>query len=157
MLTEAQTNRVWEKMLSARVRSLYFGDLATRYTTRKQIITGLCFFLTSGAFATSIAKMPVWVTSVSSILAAILLAYSMAVGLDKAASQMAKLHSAWNQLSTDFERLWNHWHEDTAERVLDDLQRRAAEVSQLSTDAPFDEELIAKWEDRVLLGEYGPA
>lgn len=142
-------------MLSARVRSLYFADLATRYTTRKQIITGLSFFLSSGAFATSTARMPVWVTSTSTLLTAILIAYSIAVGLDKTAPQMAKLHSSWNQLSTDFERLWNHWHEDGAERVLDDLQRRAAEVSEMSTDAPFDEELIAKWEDRVLLAEYG--
>jgi hypothetical protein len=157
MLNEEQTNRVWEKMLSARVRSFYFGDLAARYTARKQWITGLSFVLSSGAAATALARMPVWVTSTSAILASILTAYSMAVGLDKAAPQMAKLHYAWNQLDAEYHRLWIHWYEEEAEKTFDELQRRSADVSQMSTDAPFREKLIAKWEDRVLLAEYGRA
>jgi hypothetical protein len=157
MLTEEQTNRVWGKMLEARVRSFYFGDLAIHYTGRKQWITGLSFFLSSGAAATALARMPVWVPSTSAVLAAILTAYSIAVGLDKAAPQMAKLHYAWNQLDAEYDRLWNHWYEDEAEKALAELQRRSAEVSQISTDAPFDEQRIAKWEDRVLLAEYGRA
>lgn len=144
-------------MLAARVRSLYFGDLAARYTARKQLITGLSFFLSSGAAATALARMPVWVTSTSAVLAATLMAYSIAVGLDKAAPQMAKLHYAWNQLDAEYGRLWSHWYEDEAEKLFADLQSRSADVSQMSTDAPFDENRLAKWEDRVLLAEYGRA
>ena len=44
-LTEHQANRVWEKRVEAEVRSLYFADLANRFTVRKQIITGASFFL----------------------------------------------------------------------------------------------------------------
>jgi hypothetical protein len=156
MLTENQTNRVWEKMIAAEVRSLYFGDLATRYTRRKQVITGLSFFLSSGAVVTLATKMELWIPLVMSAIAAALTACSIAIGLDKAAPGMAKLHYTWNHLAADFERLWNHWHEDDAEAVFQDLLRRAREASQISTEAPYDERLIAKWEDRVL-AQYGLA
>ena len=39
MLTDDQINRVWQNMLAAEARSLYFGDLGSRYTRRKQWIT----------------------------------------------------------------------------------------------------------------------
>ena len=41
MLSEFQTNAVWENMLAAEARSLYFADLASRYTRYKQWISGL--------------------------------------------------------------------------------------------------------------------
>lgn len=56
MLTENQIRRVWESMLAAETRALYFGDLTSRYTRRKHWITGLSFFLSCGAAATVIAK-----------------------------------------------------------------------------------------------------
>jgi hypothetical protein len=56
MLSEFQINRVWENMLAAETRSLYFGDLASRYTRKKQWITGLSFFLSFGAAASFIGK-----------------------------------------------------------------------------------------------------
>ena len=61
MLTEEQIVDVWEGRISAEVRSLYFGDLASLYTTQKQWITGASFFLSSGAAALLIAKLPVWI------------------------------------------------------------------------------------------------
>jgi len=58
MLTEAQANRVWQRMVEAEVRSFYFADLASSYNRLKQILNGATFFLSSGAAATVIAKMP---------------------------------------------------------------------------------------------------
>ena len=55
MLTDDQIKRVWENMLAAEARSLYFGDLAARYTRRKRVITGASFFLSSGAAATLVS------------------------------------------------------------------------------------------------------
>jgi len=48
MLSEAQIKRVWDNMLAAETRALYFGDLASRYTRQKQWIAGISFFLSSG-------------------------------------------------------------------------------------------------------------
>ena len=82
MLTEFQINLVWENMLAAEARSLYFGDLACRYTRWKQIITGGSFFLSSGAAAAVIGKLPLWVPVILTLGVAAATAYSMAVNLD---------------------------------------------------------------------------
>ena len=77
MLTEGQRNSVWEKMIAAEVRSMYFGELASCHTKRKQIISGLLFFFSSGAAASLAAKM-YWLPLIFAVAAAVLGAYSIA-------------------------------------------------------------------------------
>ena len=155
-LTEGQIKSVWEKKIGAEVRSLYFGDLATRYTRRKQIITGASFFLSSGAAAMLAAKAgPDWIPLTMAAITAFLTAYSISVGLDRKVATMAKLHYEWNSLAAELDRLWNHWHEDDAESRFADVVKRAADVSQMAaTEAPYDERLMGKWQDRVV-AQYG--
>jgi hypothetical protein len=146
MLTDGQVNRVWEKMLQAEVRSLYFGDLATYYTRNKQILTGLSFVLSSGAAATVAAHASWWYPFVSSAISAALTGYSIAVGLDRKAATMAKLHGSWNQLQADYERLWYHWGDDDAEAQFDALQKQERSASETgSVEAPYDVPRIEKW------------
>jgi hypothetical protein len=145
-LSEAQVNRVWERMWEAEVRSLYFGDLAATYTKRKQVITGLSFLLSSGAAATAAAHASWLFPLTTSGIAAILNGYSIAVGIDRKAAVMAKLHTSWNQLRDDYERLWNHWFEDDAEAQFEALQKRERDASETgSTEAPYDVPRIEKW------------
>ena len=138
-------------MAEAEVRSLYFGDLAARYTKRKQTIVAASFFLSSGAAASLWATMPAWVPLTMAIIVALLTGYSIAVNLDKAALTMANLHGEWNRLSNDYEHLWNRWYADDAEDTLKALLERASQVSVKgrSTEAPFDQNLIDKWETYV--------
>lgn len=161
MLTEFQRTQVWENMLAAETRSLYFGDLASRYTARKQWITGLSFFLSSGAAATLIAQAPGWVPIVLSLAVAIMTAYSIAVGLDRKIAVMAKLHSAWDRISQEYNQLWNHTNDADAEQRLIQIVERSREPSELATtDAPNDQKLLGKWQDHVfalyhLTGQHG--
>jgi hypothetical protein len=151
LLTEFQVNRVWENMLSAEARALYFGDLASRYTRRKQWITGLSFFLSSGAAATIVAKLPAWVPILLSLIVAGITAYAMAVNLDGKIATMAKLHSVWSQIATQYDHLWNHASDHDAEQQLEKIIEREKEPSELATTgAPNDLKLLQKWEDRVL-------
>jgi hypothetical protein len=150
MLTEPQIADVWEGQISAEVRSLYFGDLASVYTRRKQWITGLSFFLSSGAAATLIAKLPVWFPIALSIIVAVITAYAVAVNLDSKIRTMAKLHFAWNQIGNDYRRLWNHAYSEEAESEFVDLQRRELEISELATtDAPNDPKRMERWQNQV--------
>jgi uncharacterized protein (DUF1697 family) len=150
MLTEFQTTRVWENMLAAEARALYFGDLATRYTSRKQWITGASFFLSSGAAATIIAKSPMWVPLALALISALATAYAMAVNLDRRIATMAKLHSAWNQIATEYDHLWSHTNDEDAETQLATIMEKEKEPSELATtDAPNDQKLLAQWQDRV--------
>lgn len=149
-LTEDQTSRVWENMLAAETRSLYFADLTTQYTRQKQWITGSSFFLSSGAAATLISKAPDWVPLILAIATAIITAYAMAVNLDGRIATMAKLHSAWNQIATDYDRLWNHLYDEDAEIQLEEIFGRERESSELAaTDAPNKPKLLAQWQQRV--------
>jgi hypothetical protein len=150
MLTEDQANRVWEKMVEAEVRSLYFADLATYYTRNKQIITASSFLLSSGAAATVAAHTSFWFPLVTSAVSAALSGYSIAVGLDRKAATMAKLHSSWNELHADYERLWYHWRDEDAEAQFDELQKRGRGASETgSIEAPYDVTRFDKWTDWV--------
>ena len=81
-----------------------------------------------------------------SVLTAMSTAYSIAVGLDKKASTMVKLHYAWSRIENDRRRLWNHWYEDDAESRLKEIESRDADASQIAiTDAPYNKGLIQKW------------
>ncbi len=150
MLTEAQISDVWEAQISAETRALYFGDLASVYSVRKQWITGLSFFLSSGAAATLIARMPVWFPIVLSTAVAIITAYAVAVNLDSKIRTMAKLHYGWTGVGNDYGRLWNHTYSEEAAAEFTDLQRRELELSELATtDAPNDPTRMSRWQDQV--------
>jgi len=151
MLNEYQVNRMWESMLAAEARSLYFADLAANYTHQKQWITGLSFFLSSGAAATVISKAPSWVPIVLALTAAGINAYSIAVNLDRKIGTMVKLYSAWNHIATEYERLWNHAYDEDAESRLAAIIQQEREPSGLAaTDAPNNQKLLGKWQDYVL-------
>src|ERR1039458_661468 len=127
MLTEDQAKRVWERMVESEVRSLYFGDMASKNTARKQIIVGASFFLSSGAFAALVGHLPVLVPTVCALIVAILTAYSMAVGLERRIGTLTKLHCQWNTLFAEYERLWTHYLHQHASEILQRLVRRPDE------------------------------
>lgn len=157
MLTDAQTDDLWSRKLDAETRSLYFGDLANRYSVQKQWITGVSFFLASGAAASLIGNAPGWVPLTQSLIVALLNAYTLAVGLERRVRTMAKLHSSWLQIATGYSRLWNHSYDADAESVYDDLIRREGDLSELATtEAPNDQKLLGKWQDRVFQ-QYDPS
>jgi len=47
MLSEDRITSLWERQIAAEIRSLYFGELAGKYSKRKQAITFVPFFLSS--------------------------------------------------------------------------------------------------------------
>jgi hypothetical protein len=150
MLNDFQTNRVWENMLAAEARALYFGDLTSRYTRRKQWITGVSFFLSSGAAAALIGKAAGWVPIVLAVLVALANAYSIAVSLDRQIATMAKLHSMWSQIAAEYDRLWNHTADDDAEGELARIMDKEREPSELATqEAPNDQQLLGQWQQHV--------
>src|SRR5260370_921344 len=93
---------MWTSTVSSNLAYLYFGDLAAPYPHQKQWITGLSFFFASGAAATLIGKAPSFVPIILSLAVAAMTAYSIAVGLDRKITTMAKLHSAWNRISQEY-------------------------------------------------------
>ncbi len=150
MLTEEQITGVWERQISAEVRALYFADIATRYTTQKQWISGASFFLASGAAATLLSKSPAWVPILLACLTALLSAYSVARGLDGATRTMSKFQFSWSELASGYEALWNNIYADEAGTRLELLVSRERDLSsQASTEAPNDQKRMAHWQTQV--------
>jgi len=150
MLTEDQITSIWERQIAAEVRELYFADLASRYTTQKQWITGASFFLASGAAATLLAKSPTWVPLVLACVTALLSAYSVARGLDGAARTMSKFQFSWSELASSYEALWNDVHSAAAPTRFEVLIARERDLSsQASTEAPNDQKRLSYWQLQV--------
>jgi len=150
MMTANQITDLWERRIGAEVRALYCADLASLLAVRKQWITGLSFFFSSGAVAMLVARGPLWVPTLLTALVAVMTAYSVAVGLDAKIRTMAKLHYSWSTLSAEYVRLWDSTYSEDAIPKLDDLIRREQALSELAaTDAPNDQTRMARWQDHV--------
>jgi hypothetical protein len=150
MLTDQQETDVWERQIQAEVRSLYFAELTHDYARRKQYITFLTFFLSSGAAATIIGKAPAWVAITLSVVAAALAAYSVAIGLDTRIATLSKLHGDWALLAIEYERLRFDPDAENATNLLESLLLRDLEASKLATtDAPYDSKRMDRWTDQV--------
>lgn len=150
MLSENQIDSVWVRQISAEVRSLYFWELASKYAQKKQAITFLVFFLSSGAAATLIAKLPPWMPITLSIIVSIVTAYTIAVNLDLTMRTMAKFHASWSELALSYESLWDNVHAVDADITFEVLARRERDLSELATtDAPNNQERLSYWQDVV--------
>jgi hypothetical protein len=150
MLSQAEIEDVWKRQIAAEIRSLYFADLASRFTTQKRWITALSFFLSSGAAVSLLAKFPAWVPVALSLLTAAMMAYSVAFSLDSRMRSMASLHSEESALANDYERLWNSTYIDEAAAQLRTLIQRDRELSEkATTEAPNDERRMERWQDYI--------
>ena len=90
-MTEEQAGRVWEKMLEAEVRSLYFADMASQNTKRKHWIVGLSFVTSSGAAVTFFGDPANWMPAMLGFFVALLNGSAIAVNLDQRALVLSKL------------------------------------------------------------------
>jgi hypothetical protein len=150
MLNDDQRTRVWQNMLAAEARALYFADLTSSYTMRKQWITGISFLLSSSAAATIVGSAPSWVPVLLALAVAGATAYSVALNLDGRIRTMAKLHSSWNQIAVLYDRLWNHTDDSDAEDEFSKILEKEREPSELAAlSAPNDEKRMEKWLNRV--------
>ena len=151
MLTIEQVEKVWERMIEAEVRALYFGDLANYYTRWKQWITGGSFFLSSGAAATVIAKAPTFVPVGMSAVVALAQALAIAWNLDSAIRTMATLNKGWSEIAAGYERVYSDPYTDQSEISYHQIGEKERELSMLATtDAPNDQKRLGKWQKRVL-------
>lgn len=150
MLNDHQIAQLWEHLLAAETRALYFGDLARVYTRRKQWITGISIFGSTAAFATASATLPAWMSASCALVAAVIMVYGVAVNLDGAILTMAKLHAAWHAIALQYEQLWSHTWADDADAQFARILAREREPSELAVaGSPYDEQRLAQWQDRV--------
>src|SRR5437870_2685433 len=151
MLSEAQITRVWEGMLAAEIRSLYFADLSARYYRNQRLATWGSLMLSSGAAVSILANLPadlVWLRPMFAISAATLSGYTVAMQNQKSAIDSADLHARWNRLSKGYESIWENVYADDAAERLAALDERAADLSKAGCAFGNDEKSMLRWEER---------
>lgn len=158
---DSLTYTVWEKMLAAQMRALYFGDLVTRYQRTDRALAALLLLLTSGAAAALIAKLPNdlhWLTAGLALAAAAVSVWRILARYPDQAAGAADLHLHWNRLAANYEKLWNSLYAEDAEMKLEQLQARGQELSKASTRFPAKKGLLIRRWDHVSeqnLAKYG--
>ena len=158
-MTEAEAGEIWAAMREARVRSLYFGDMLSRFTTRKQWVQGISLGFSSGAVITAIRASWPEVTSLLAAVVAITNVWAISTNLDQKILTLAALRTSWETLRIEYGELWSRWYEDGAADRFAALQRRANDLGVMaSSGAPWNPKAVARWEgfvDSEL--EEGPA
>lgn len=153
MLTPVQQKRVWEGLLSAEIRANYFAEYSGRYHWRQRAATFATLFLSSGALATFLLADPsAVVVALRPWLAlgtAALSAYSLVAQNQKSAVDAADLHTRWNKLAAEYERLWDDMYGDDAAVRLRELEDKGAELSKAGTAFPNDEKAMLRWQLHV--------
>ena len=156
-IPESESGQVWKAMREARVRSLYFGEMAARYARRLKWVQGLSLGFASGAFVTLVREPWPLLAAVFALVAAAANIWPTATNLNQTHSTLVTLRTAWESLRIEYSDLWSNWYADGATAKFDALQRRANDLGMLaSSGAPWDRKAAARWEgfvDSELSGE----
>ncbi len=154
MLTDLQQKSVWDGWLSSEIRGDYFAELCGRYQRKQRFITWTTLIFSSGAFVTLVSDWlpPKWrvIRPIVAFGIVALSIWSLLAKNEKNGIECADLHSKWNGLACEFERLWNDVYSDSAEKTLYSLQDRQTELSTRGTNFPNKKRLMLKWERHVV-------
>lgn len=155
MISQAQVERVWDGMLLAEMRALYFADLAVRYNRWQRALTLLTLFLSSGAFVTMIAKLPEnlpykeLIAPLFALTAAALSAYSFAAQIPKRAIDASDLSFRWLKLMSQYESIWENTQAADAFERLQKADEAVMEASKSSHQIPYRKRIFSHWQDHV--------
>ena len=156
-IPESEAGQVWRAMREARVRSLYFGDMVSRYTRLKQLVQGISLGFSSAAVVTVVREPWPEVTAALAAVVAIANVWAISTNLDQKLLTLATLRTSWEVLRIEYSDLWSKWYADGAAARFDALQRRANDLGMLANSgAPWNKKAVGRWErfvDAELSGE----
>jgi hypothetical protein len=155
MLSQMQQKDVWERWLAAETRANYFADLSGRFAWWQTFLTWTALFSSSGAaFAiVSDSRIPArwsWIKPVLAVFTAAVSLLAVVTQNQKRSSECSDLHFKWNRLSTQYEALWNDMYSSEAQKKLESLIEKGAELSKSAAHLPYRKRLMERWEDHVI-------
>ena len=149
-IPETEAGQVWRAMREARVRSLYFGELAARYTRRQQWVQGLSLAFGSAAFVTLVREPWPLVAAGCAAVVAVANVWATATNLNQTQATLVMLRTAWEGLRLEYGDVWSNWYRDGAEAKFEALQRRSNDLGMLANaGVPWDRKTVRRWEDFV--------
>ena len=123
-MTESDAGQIWIAMREARVRSLYFGGMLSRYTRIKRCIQFVTLAFSAAAVMTAVREAwPEWTSAVAAVVA-VANVWAISTSLDQKILTMATLRTSWEDLRIEYSALWSKWDDDGAMHRFEALQRR---------------------------------
>lgn len=153
-LNEYDQNRLWENLIGAETRSLYFAALVQTLRVRQRWLTGGSLILSSGAaitIFTSALPEHAWVKGVLALLSAVFSAVSLVSANEKNAIEASDLSYRWQNLANSYQQLWSDMYAEDAPERLRELSDEEAKVSKSSTSLPNMVRLMEEAEDNVAM------
>ncbi len=113
--------------------SRYYGHVAAKLDRREKRLSGLIFFLSSGAAVSFLANVDVWLPAVLALLVAGLSAWSWNSKYSQRSFYSSGLRKKFADLTAETKLLWGHLtqlEDDDIESQWQALDRRATEISE---------------------------
>jgi hypothetical protein len=153
MLSPLQQKRVWEGQLASEIRAIYFADLCNHYQRIQRIVTWLTLAFSSGAAATLLADwLPprfAFLKPTFALATAGLSLWSLVENNHKRATDCSDLQFRYRKLARGFESLWDDMYSPDAQKTLDDLEAKSADLEKSSLAFPEGKRRMTKWQDHV--------
>ena len=140
---------VWEDMLCADMRANYFAELVGNYQRWDKWIRVGVLVASSGAVATALSQLDVLFKLVAPILATAGSFWLLMSHYGSLARDAADLHAGWNEISRDYERLWNNLDVQDAETLYYRIYERGDVLSKTGTKFPNKTDRLEHWLDQA--------
>ncbi len=142
--------QVWKALREARVRSLYFRELAERYGRRQQWVQGLSLGFVTLAYVTLVHDSWLLVGAGCAAVAAGANVWAAATNLAQTHATLVRLRTEWEYLRLAYGELWSGGSADGVEVRFTALQRRASDLEVIaSAGVPRDRKAVTRWEEFV--------
>jgi hypothetical protein len=140
---------VWDEMILAEMRANYFAELVGHYLRLDKWLRVAVLVAASGTVGTALSQ---WDTSIRLSVPIIATAVSFWLLISQYGSMSrdaSDLHSGWNTVAHDYERLWNNLESSDTEEQYHQIYDRAELLSKSGTKFPNKRARLNYWLDQA--------
>lgn len=149
-LTEHQQKRLWDDLVLAEARTLYFGELATQYHNTQRWLTCGLLVASSAAVAGLLPWLPTWFAPVFSLVTAAVGIYSTVSNYQKKGLDASEISARWSRKAKAYERLWEDMYRDDVLQRLNEIEDSDPELPRAGQAlGPYEKDRMVRWQDHV--------
>ncbi|HEX3683791.1 MAG TPA: hypothetical protein VHU83_14750 [Bryobacteraceae bacterium] len=140
---------VWEEMLFADMRANYFAELVRHYLMLDKWMRVATLVAASGTLGTALAQVDSGIRLAVPIVATAISFWLLISQYGSLARDASDLHSGWNAIKRDYERLWNNLSSDGAAEDYYRIYDEAEVLSKSGTKFPNKTTRLSHWLDEA--------
>jgi hypothetical protein len=139
----------WEEMLTADMRANYFAELVGHYLKLDKWLRVATLLAASGTVGTALSQLDPSIKLAVPILATAVSFWLLISQYGSLARDASDLHSGWNAVKRDYERVWNNLDAGDAEEQYHQIYDRGEVLSKSGTKFPYKKARLNYWLDHA--------